>query len=392
MLGTGVEGALKVPAFSHAFGCHKSVTAEPSPTHPHLTCPAGTECPRDWFVEAAANRRKEVHEIYKSRVLAARGNVRSVEPKSMWVVYDSSLMPYFGPPVMIRASSMSEFKVELGWLCCQRQQPCWRVGVQFTPVLHNHHRHRSHCLKTTHAKLIQEAMLKAADPNGDGVVTHAEVEGLIRKYDLNQDDVLQHYELTAIVRDLLKISEDVLSDHDVKKFVRAIDGNGNGNVSVVELAHFIKHGVKNNDDNETAQEKPVVVWPGAHEQFWFDRPEECMHVMEVTRDPAGHTVRKPFDFGAQPQVGTRLVVVSGVITPRAAPKTLQWSFNPAYRGASISVSNLGTEATSTNADFRYHMVRSEVSVLPCQDPRYPSIHLSTLPIYSSIHLSTLPGV
>ena len=356
--------------FSHVFGSdYKSVTAEPSPTHPHLTCPAGTECPCDWFAEAAANRRKEVQEIYKSRVLAARGNVRSVEPKSMWVVYDSSLMPYFGPPVMIRASSMSEFKAELGWQCCQRQQPCWRVGVQFTPLLHNHHRHRKNCIRSKHAKLVQAAMLKVADPNGDGVATHEEIAVLIRKYDTNEDGVLQHYELNGIVRDLLKIPEDVLSDHDVKKFVRAIDSGGDGNVSVEELADFIKQGIDNGTTKKANEEKPMVVWPGAHEQFWFDRPEECMHIMECTRDPAGHTVRQPFDFGAQPQVGTRLVVVSGVMTPRTAPKTLQWSFNPAYRGASISVSCLGTEVTSTNADFRYHMVRSEVRSSPCPNQR-----------------------
>ena len=122
-----------------------------------------------------------------------------------------------------------------------------------------------------------------------------------------------------------------------------IDEDKDEGIGVTELAAFISHHRPDAHPADGSEEKPLAVWPGAQEMFFFDRPEECVHIMEVTKDQAGHTIRRPFDFASEPMVGSRLIVLSGVMTPHGAPEAVSWSDDPVYRGSSVAVSCVGAK-------------------------------------------------
>ena len=80
---------------------------------------------------------------------------------------------------------------------------------------------------------------------------------LLKRYDKSKDGVLDTKELTELVRRTLKIGSSELSDADICELVAALDDDGGGSISIVELADFIERGSATGPPPKGAESEPA---------------------------------------------------------------------------------------------------------------------------------------
>lgn len=126
------------------------------------------------------------------------------------------------------------------------------------------------------------------------------------KFDKGGDGTLDAGELKAMIRKSLRIPGSELSDGDIDAFVRAVDDDGTGTLSLAELGDFVEHGTKTFfADAATAaslsEADDSSVGSGSHASHrskalkWGERAEECEAAKEDRKARLAKKRRPDFD-------------------------------------------------------------------------------------------------
>jgi len=124
---------------------------------------------------------------------------------------------------------------------------------------------------------------------------------LFKSFDKSGDGLLNAEELTHLIRVELRIPGSELSDDEIAMFIKAVDDDGTGNLSLAELGDFVEHGTKtfyqDHEHTEALEAAADAAEPEhAHKHHkWGERAEECEAAKEDRKARLAKKARPDFD-------------------------------------------------------------------------------------------------
>ncbi|KAK7236177.1 mRNA splicing protein [Aureococcus anophagefferens] len=124
---------------------------------------------------------------------------------------------------------------------------------------------------------------------------------LFKSFDKSGDGLLNAEELTHLIRVELRIPGSELSDDEIAMFIKAVDDDGTGNLSLAELGDFVEHGTKtfyqDHEHTEALEAAADAADPEhAHKHHkWGERAEECEAAKEDRKARLAKKARPDFD-------------------------------------------------------------------------------------------------
>ncbi|KAH8071344.1 hypothetical protein JL721_4316 [Aureococcus anophagefferens] len=128
---------------------------------------------------------------------------------------------------------------------------------------------------------------------------------LFKSFDKSGDGLLNAEELTHLIRVELRIPGSELSDDEIAMFIKAVDDDGTGNLSLAELGDFVEHGTKtfyqDHEHTEALEAAADAADPCADPEHahkhhkWGERAEECEAAKEDRKARLAKKARPDFD-------------------------------------------------------------------------------------------------
>ncbi|KAH8071297.1 hypothetical protein JL720_11510 [Aureococcus anophagefferens] len=128
---------------------------------------------------------------------------------------------------------------------------------------------------------------------------------LFKSFDKSSGGLLNAEELTHLIRVELRIPGSELSDDEIAMFIKAVDDDGTGNLSLAELGDFVEHGTKtfyqDHEHTEALEAAADAADPCADPEHahkhhkWGERAEQCEAAKEDRKARLAKKARPDFD-------------------------------------------------------------------------------------------------